>query len=85
MIAINKSIMMGEFLSDLAPGVGLFVLLLGSFGGIAAIVYVIVTQFPKDIYGEDDDENVEDDSSTIKTFNKNEFSTEDDFSNEDLF
>ena len=34
---------LGAFLSNVAPGVGVFVLLLGLFGGIAAIVYAIVT------------------------------------------
>jgi len=33
---------LGAFLQNLAPGVGIFVLLLGLFGGIAAIVYAIV-------------------------------------------
>ena len=33
---------LGAFLQNLAPGVGIFVLLLGLFGGIAAIVYAVV-------------------------------------------
>jgi len=33
---------LGDFLSNLAPGVGIFILLLGIFGGIAAIIYGIV-------------------------------------------
>jgi len=33
---------LGDFLTNLAPGVGIFILLLGVFGGIAAIIYAIV-------------------------------------------
>ena len=33
---------LGAFLQNLAPGVGIFILLLGLFGGIAAIIYAIV-------------------------------------------
>ena len=50
-VAVNESISglgelgtdLGGFLSNVAPGVGVFVLLLGLFGGIAAIVYAIVS------------------------------------------
>jgi len=42
---------LGAFLSNVAPGVGLFVLLLGLFGGIAAIVYAIVTVIRKKVGG----------------------------------
>ena len=34
---------LGSFLTNIAPGVGLFVLLIGVFGGIAGIVYAIVS------------------------------------------
>lgn len=34
---------LGDFLSNLAPGVGVFIIILGIFGGIGAIVYAIVT------------------------------------------
>jgi len=40
---------LGGFLSAVAPGVGLFVLLLGLFGGIAAIVYAIVEVIKKKV------------------------------------
>jgi len=33
---------LGDFLSNLAPGVGVMILILGLFGGIAAIIYAIV-------------------------------------------
>lgn len=33
---------LGSFLTNLAPGVGVFILLLGIFGGIVAIVYAVV-------------------------------------------
>jgi len=42
---------LGNFLANLAPGVGVFVLLLGVFGGIAAIVYAIVVVIKKKING----------------------------------
>jgi len=32
----------GTFLKNLAPGVGAFIIILGVFGGVAAIVYAIV-------------------------------------------
>lgn len=32
----------GDFLSNFAPGVGVFIIILGIFGGISAIVYGIV-------------------------------------------
>jgi len=46
MVAVNESVTgltelgtdLGGFMSNLAPGVGTFVLLLGIFGGIAGIV-----------------------------------------------
>ena len=40
---------LGAFLSNVAPGVGVFVLLLGLFGGIAAIVYAIVAVIKKKV------------------------------------
>ena len=33
----------GTFLQNMAPGVGAFIIILGVFGGIAAIVYAIVS------------------------------------------
>lgn len=33
---------LGSFLTNLAPGVGTFIIILGVFGGVAAIVYAIV-------------------------------------------
>lgn len=33
---------MGNFLTNLAPGVGIMILLLGIFGGIAGIVYAVI-------------------------------------------
>ena len=33
---------LGSFLTNLAPGVGIFILLLGIFGGIGALIYAIV-------------------------------------------
>ena len=38
---------LGAFLTNLAPGVGAFVIILGLFGGIAAIVYAIVSVIKK--------------------------------------
>jgi len=32
----------GAFLSNLAPGIGVFILILGVFGGLVAIVYGVV-------------------------------------------
>ena len=32
----------GSFLKNLAPGVGAFIIILGVFGGVAAIIYAIV-------------------------------------------
>jgi len=31
----------GSFLSNLAPGIGVFILILGVFGGLVAIVYAV--------------------------------------------
>jgi len=33
----------GSFLTNLAPGVGAFIIIIGVFGGVAAIVYAIVS------------------------------------------
>jgi len=33
---------LGNFLSNLAPGVGTFIIILGVFGGVGAIVWAIV-------------------------------------------
>ena len=33
----------GSFLTNLAPGVGAFIIILGVFGGVASIVYAIVS------------------------------------------
>ena len=41
---------LGNFLANLAPGVGVFVLLLGVFGGIAAIVYAIVVVIKRKLH-----------------------------------
>lgn len=41
---------LGNFLANLAPGVGVFILLLGVFGGIAAIVYAIVVIVKRKIH-----------------------------------
>ena len=41
---------LGNFLANLAPGVGVFILLLGVFGGIAAIVYAIVVVVKRKIH-----------------------------------
>lgn len=38
---------LGSFLANIAPGVGLFMLLLGLFGGIVAILYAIVGRMTK--------------------------------------
>ena len=40
---------LGGFLSNLAPGVGTFILLLGIFGGVVAIFYGIVVAIKKKI------------------------------------
>jgi len=40
---------LGSFLQNLAPGVGVFIIILGIFGGIAAIVYAIVYVIKKKI------------------------------------
>ncbi|KKL67492.1 hypothetical protein LCGC14_2134460 [marine sediment metagenome] len=32
----------GSFLKNLAPGIGAFIIILGVFGGVAAIIYAIV-------------------------------------------
>jgi len=32
----------GTFLKNLAPGIGAFIIILGVFGGVAAIIYAIV-------------------------------------------
>jgi len=34
---------LGSFLTNLAPGVGAFIIIIGVFGGVAAIVYAIVS------------------------------------------
>lgn len=34
---------LGDFLTSLAPGVGVFIIIMGVFGGVAALVYAIVT------------------------------------------
>lgn len=41
---------LGNFLSNLAPGVGVFILLLGVFGGIASIVYAIVVVIKRKLH-----------------------------------
>ena len=33
----------GNFLTNLAPGVGAFIIILGVFGGVASIIYAIVS------------------------------------------
>ena len=33
----------GDFLTNLAPGVGAFIIIMGVFGGVAAIIYAIVS------------------------------------------
>ena len=38
----NVGTQVGEFLTNLAPGVGAFIIIMGVFGGVAAIVYAIV-------------------------------------------
>ncbi len=40
---------LGNFLSNLAPGVGIFILLMGIFGGVGAIVYAIVVVIKKGV------------------------------------
>ena len=40
---------LGGFLTNVAPGVGVFVLLLGIFGGISAIIYAIVVVIKKKV------------------------------------
>jgi len=40
---------LGNFLSNLAPGVGIFILLLSIFGGVGAIVYALVVVIKKTI------------------------------------
>ena len=57
MVAINESISglsdlgtdLGGFLSNVAPGVGTFIIVMGIFGGIAAIVYAVATLIKKKI------------------------------------
>ena len=39
----------GSFLTNMAPGIGTFVLVLGIFGGIVALIYGIVTAIQKRI------------------------------------
>jgi len=34
---------LGAFLTNLAPGVGAFIIILGVFGGVAALIYAVVT------------------------------------------
>ena len=33
----------GQFLTNLAPGVGAFIIIMAVFGGVGAIIYAIVT------------------------------------------
>jgi hypothetical protein len=40
---------LGDFLTALAPGVGVFIIILGVFGGVAAIVYAIVSVIRKKV------------------------------------
>jgi len=40
---------LGGFLSNVAPGVGTFIIVMGIFGGIAAIVYAVATLIKKKI------------------------------------
>jgi len=40
---------LGSFLQNLAPGVGVFIIILGIFGGIGAIVYAIVSVIKRKI------------------------------------
>ena len=41
---------LGSFLTNLAPGIGTFILILGIFGGIVAIIYGIVVVIKKKIH-----------------------------------
>ena len=40
---------LGNFLSNVAPGVGAFIIIMGVFGGIAAIVYAVAMMIKKKI------------------------------------
>jgi len=40
---------LGGFLENLAPGVGIFVLLMGIFGGVTALIYGIVVLIKRKI------------------------------------
>ena len=42
---------LGSFLLNLAPGVGAFIIILGVFGGIGAIVYALVGVIKKRMVG----------------------------------
>jgi hypothetical protein len=39
----------GDFLTQLAPGVGIMILLLGIFGGIAGIIYAVIVVMKRKI------------------------------------
>ena len=39
----------GSFLTALAPGVGVFIIIMGVFGGVAALIYAIVTLIKKKV------------------------------------
>ena len=57
MVAINESISglsdlgtdLGGFLSNVAPGIGSFIIIMGVFGGIAAIVYAVAQMIQRKI------------------------------------
>ena len=40
---------LGNFMSNMAPGLGAFIIILGVFGGVAAIIYAVVTLIKKKI------------------------------------
>jgi hypothetical protein len=40
---------LGGFLSAVAPGVGTFIIVMGVFGGIGAIIYAVATMIKKKI------------------------------------
>ena len=57
MVAVNESVSglselgtdLGGFLENVAPGVGAFIIIMGVFGGIAAIIYAVATMIQKKI------------------------------------
>ena len=45
----NMGTDLGNFLTNIAPGIGIFIIILGVFGGVGAIVYAVVSLIKKKI------------------------------------